>query len=227
MRKLPNSWRPEEDAYLMEHYRATPYYQIAERLGRTRSAVSARAFKLELKRTPEEQGHIARTYNRNCFQKGHTSWNKGMKGLQIGGIETQFKKGGTPPNTKHDGAISIRKDKRGTPYKFIRIGPKKWAYLQRHLWQEKHGPIPDGMILRCIDGDTLNCEPENWHLMDRKKHMGHNSGPLHLSQTYVAATMTVRQPELRKELMKHPEIIELQRCNMLLKREIKKQLLND
>jgi hypothetical protein len=226
MRKLPNSWTPEEDAFLREHYRTAAYYQIAEKLGRTRSSVTGRAFKLGLRRTPEERSHVAR-HNRGGFKKGHKSWNKGMKGLQIGGVETRFRKGNLPKNTLYDGATRVRQKNGESPYVFERVSLGRWVLQHRLNWERAHGPIPKGHILRCKTADTLNTAPENWCLTDRKKHMEKNSGPLHLSQTYVAATMTVRQPELRKELLKHPELIDLQRCNMLLKREIKKQLLND
>lgn len=46
----------------------------------------------------------------NRFQKGHKAWNKGMKGLQIGGVETRFAKGHKPRNHKPVGTVVIRTD---------------------------------------------------------------------------------------------------------------------
>lgn len=110
------------------------------------------------------------------FIPGHTTWNKGFKGLSIGGEETQFKPGYLPHNTKYDGCISVRKNqnKSGSGYKYIRISVGNWKLYHRYLWEEKYGPIPKGYILVSKNGNTLNCDPENWLMITRKKHVRKN-----------------------------------------------------
>jgi hypothetical protein len=38
----------------------------------------------------------------------------------------------------------------------------------------ENGPIPEGKILCCIDGDSLNCDPSNWELKTRAEHGSRN-----------------------------------------------------
>jgi hypothetical protein len=110
------------------------------------------------------------------FKPGHTSWNKG-KPMRLNPT-TEFKKGHLPHNTRHDGAISIRRDKTGRDYKYIRIAKAKWELLHRFVWMEIHGPIPANRIVTFIDGNSLNCSIENLKLISRREHMmrcGHTS----------------------------------------------------
>ncbi|MEX2693674.1 HNH endonuclease [Rhizobium mongolense] len=30
------------------------------------------------------------------------------------------------------------------------------------------GPIPEGHVLKCLDGDKTNCDPSNWELISRE-----------------------------------------------------------
>ncbi len=108
------------------------------------------------------------------FKKGHISWNKGIKGLTIGGVQTQFKPGNEPHNTKHNGAISIRKDKSGRPYKYIRISKGNWELLHRFVWKKHNGEIPKGMLVVFKDGNSLNCSIDNLELISRKENMQRN-----------------------------------------------------
>ena len=110
------------------------------------------------------------------FLPGHKPWNKNLKGLDIGGKETRFKKGNLPHNTKHDGAISIRTDsKSGIPYKYIRIAKAKWVLLHRYVWEQYNGQIPKGYIIRFKDGDTLNCAISNLECISRRENMKRNT----------------------------------------------------
>ena len=42
-------------------------------------------------------------------------------------------------------------------------------YVLKHvwLWEKQHGPVPDGMCLKCIDSNRLNTDPSNWELIPR------------------------------------------------------------
>lgn len=63
------------------------------------------------------------------FPKGHVPANKGRKmnaGVYAKVSATMFKKGHMPDNTLYDGAESIRKDKNGHRYVYVRISLGKW-----------------------------------------------------------------------------------------------------
>ncbi|MES1045312.1 HNH endonuclease [Heyndrickxia oleronia] len=103
-----------------------------------------------------------------CFKKGHTPFNKGMKGLTTGGIATQFKKGQKSFNYKPIGSERI--DDEG--YILIKVsddGPwhKRWRPKHKVLWEEKYGPVPKGHCLIFLDSDKQNISLENLQLITR------------------------------------------------------------
>lgn len=65
---------------------------------------------------------------------------------------------------------ATRTNNQGNTYKYIRLEQGKWEFLQRYNWMNENGPIPEGKILCCMDGDSLNCEPGNWELKTRAEH---------------------------------------------------------
>jgi hypothetical protein len=114
------------------------------------------------------------------FLKGHTPWNHGKKGLNIGGKETQFKKGNIPFNHKPIGWERITKD----GYIEIKIKePRKFALKHRYLWEKKNGAIKKGLILVCKSDDKTNCNPSNWELIDRAEHCKRNRNYPKFSET--------------------------------------------
>jgi len=36
------------------------------------------------------------------------------------------------------------------------------AFKHKWLWERANGPVPKGMVLKCLDGNKLNCDPSNW-----------------------------------------------------------------
>lgn len=107
------------------------------------------------------------------FEKGHASWNKGVKGY-MGPNRTSFKKGQAPPNRKplgtericpKDGFIQIKVAEKD-PYTGF---PTRYKHKHVHVWGQLHGPVPKGHVVSFIDGDKLNCEPENLMLLTRKE----------------------------------------------------------
>jgi len=115
------------------------------------------------------------------FKKGHIPANKGKKLHEYMNPETVekvkktcFKNGHLPKNTKEDGAISIRKDRAGRYYQFIRLSLSKWVHLHVHLYREKYGNIPKGYVVAFKDRNTMNCVIENLELITRKELMARN-----------------------------------------------------
>lgn len=63
------------------------------------------------------------------------------------------------------GAICLRRDKMGL-YRAIKVrsdGPqgRRWMHLGAYLYQQAHGPVPEGMRVIHLDGDRLNCDLAN------------------------------------------------------------------
>lgn len=102
-----------------------------------------------------------------CFEKGAIPANKGKKmPFNAGSAKTQFRRGHRPHNTKYLGHERLSKD----GYVEISIAETnphtgfERRYVQKHrwLWEQKNGPVPDGMRLKCLDGDRTNTDPSNW-----------------------------------------------------------------
>lgn len=137
---------------------------FVERFGR--SELSLHNFKQLCKRNGLRTGRTGR------FEKGVVPANKGKKmPFNANSARTQFKKGQQPSNTKHaghervdkDGYVWISVDERNPHTGFER----RYVHKHRWLWQQKHGPIPDGMVLKC-KGEKSNCDPSNWELVPRE-----------------------------------------------------------
>lgn len=112
------------------------------------------------------------------FKKGQTAHNKGKKvSPEIYQLmsRTFFSPGHVPVNHKPMYSISIRADKTGIPYKFIKIGQAHWELLHRYMWMQQHGPIPRNMVVAFRDGNSLNCELSNLMLISRRENMLRNS----------------------------------------------------
>ena len=51
-------------------------------------------------------------------------------------------------------------------YEYIRVGKGKgfyqnWARKSRLVWEAQHGVIPEGYMVVFLNGDTLDCRPQN------------------------------------------------------------------
>lgn len=111
-----------------------------------------------------------------CFVKGQEPPNKGKKcapgrgGRHPNARKTQFKAGQLPHNTNYAGHERISKD----GYVEISVNEtnphtgyeRRYVLKHRWLWEREHGPVPEGMALKCR-GDRLNTDPSNWELVPR------------------------------------------------------------
>lgn len=169
------TYTAEEDQYIREHYLIMPIKAMANELGRSWTGIMARLRNMGLELPKEVREHNSKI---GRFHPGHISHNTGKplpEHIREKIKHTQFKPGNLPKNTLYDGALSIRADARGVPYKFIRVGLSRWESLARYNWRKAHGPIPHNHCIIYLDGDTLNCELSNLKLITRREHMLRNS----------------------------------------------------
>lgn len=129
---------------------------------------------------------------RTQFRKGGTPWNAGMKGVFSGGDSVAYRKGqirGTAAKRYLPvGSIVIRADGRRTGTgrgrrpsrpcrRWIKVegvdGSLYWKSYSRHVWEQSNGPVPKGLIIVHLDGDTLNDDPANLAAMSRAEAFRH------------------------------------------------------
>jgi hypothetical protein len=84
--------------------------------------------------------------------------------------EMRHKKG------KAQGEIVLWHQQGRMSYLRVKVG-EKMLFLQHFLWEAKHGPIPEGMILRCKGSNRLDPMPENWEIVTRAEHARRNNKP--------------------------------------------------
>lgn len=144
-------------------------------LGKTRSAIYARAKLLGLAKSKEyisELGRKACQHPKSIaarIKKGHTPFNKGKKEHEFRSMEaiekcraTQFKAGNRPHNTRPIGYECVRKD----GYVFIKVSDEMpMQPKHRVVWEQHHGAVPAGMCIAFRDGNRQNCAIENLMLI--------------------------------------------------------------
>lgn len=92
------------------------------------------------------------------FKKGQPTWNKGKKGY-MGANRTSFKKGNMPYTHKPVGSTRIDK---ADGYVLVKVAePRTWRHRHSIVWEQHHGKVPKGHIIRHIDGDPTNDDIEN------------------------------------------------------------------
>lgn len=111
------------------------------------------------------------------FEMGAQPVNKGKTcppgrgGRHPNAQKTQFRKGQLPHNTKFLGHERVSKDGY-VEISIDAINPhtgyeRRYVLKHRHLWEQKHGPLPDDMCLKCLDGNKENTDPANWEAIPR------------------------------------------------------------
>ena len=192
-----NPWTPAQIKLLCELYPHKRTAEVALAVGHPASSIYHKVGKKQLNICKTAEFMKSEASGRlldgtkgigNRFQKGHKTWNKGMKGLQIGGVETRFVKGHKPRNHKPVGTVVIRTD----GYMQTKIAePNVWK-LTHHLVWEQAGNTPPvhPFVLRFKDGNQQNCTIENLELSSKVEMMEKNS-------------VQTLPPDLRKAIQLH------------------------
>ena len=172
-------WTPEEEAYLCLHYPDTKTQAIADHLGRSLGKIYAKASTMQLNKSAEfrasdASGRMKRPLHggkAHWFKPGHTSHNKGMKGVCYPGSEKgHFSKGNRPMNYCKVGTLRINSE----GYLDIKLadGAHQWFLLARYNWFLHTGHWTTSQ--ECIwykNSDKHDCAPENLEIITRRDHM--------------------------------------------------------
>ncbi|HBJ74016.1 MAG TPA: HNH endonuclease [Syntrophaceae bacterium] len=139
------------------------------------------------------KNHKIRSGRNGRFIKGRLSWNKGTKGL-TGRNQTCFVAGDVPVNRKPLGSERIDAKSGHILVKIAEENPytghgTRYKHKHVHIWELLHGPAPKGKVVFFVDGDKLNCSPENLMLIER-------SVLLRLNQSGYRALPGVLKPTL-------------------------------
>lgn len=101
----------------------------------------------------------------NGFQKGQTTWNKGLKGVN-GFSSTKFKKGQVTVNIMPIGTERLTKE----GYIDIKIAdPNVWASKHRHIWEQAHGKLNSSQIIVFLSDDKEDFSLSNLALVNRSE----------------------------------------------------------
>jgi hypothetical protein len=174
---IRSKWTLEETELLIEYYPHRSTKEVAFITGKSIAQCYAKAFALQIHKTPEylataDSGRLKHSRVESQFSQGHTPWNKGMKGLDIGGKETQFKKGHVPHN--HKSVASERIDEDG--YTYIKIAdPRKWVLKHRYIYEQHHGKLEPHMIVTFRDRDISNFAIDNLEAITKVENMQRNT----------------------------------------------------
>lgn len=175
-----------ELAYFKSHYTDMPTKDIAEKLGISKSKVYHLAEKFGLKKS-KAFIHSMRKHNfdviglaNHSYKKGNVPYTKGKKQevwmrdeALANSCKTRFKKGNKP---KHTCAIGTeRVNYRGYIEVKVEDSASGWRFKHRYVWEQHYGAIPVGYNVVFKDGNKLNCDINNLHLVSDKDMMQINS----------------------------------------------------
>ena len=153
----------EVAAYIQAKYKGTSYADMATQLKETfgRDYTQAQIMGYY-------KNHKLNSGLTGRFKKGHTPPNKGRKGYVAPGSEKGwFQKGSTPWDTVPVGTIVTKTD--GYLWKKINDTPgvwlQNWKQLHLLIWEEAHGPVPEGYRVIFKDKNKQNCVLENLALV--------------------------------------------------------------
>lgn len=153
-----NQYTPEEISYLKEISKGKTLKQVVI------------AFR---EKYPERTETSVRSYLKETM---HFKSDKKALELQMknNGRIFGFDKNHIPVNKTPIGTISVRTDKKGHKYKWIKVREGKpvqrnYEPLHRVVWELNKGPIPPGGIIMFKDGNAMNSSIDNLILCENER----------------------------------------------------------
>lgn len=214
-------WNDALDEIITLMYPDTSTEAIAELLGMEPRRVYCRATQLGVQKTGAYLSAMQRErvrrnpqiYEKSHFKPGHKSWNKGMKGLQLSTERTRFKPGNIPPTTVPVGTERWTtpgpKDMNPRSYLQRKVAePNVWRLVHHIVWEEAHGPIPPGHIVRFKTPDTTDISSSNLMCVTRAENSRMNS-PWHTLPRELAELVHLRG-QLTRQINKSNRILNQQ-----------------
>ncbi len=186
-------WSQDEVELLARLYPDTPTIDIAKLLSMSVDRIYSKASLLGLKKSDAYLASPAACRLRRGdsvgaatrFQKGHSTWNSGKKGINLGGEATQFKSGRLPHEAHNYLPIdSVRVSRDGYLERKItddqNIAPaRRWVGVHRLVWESINGQIPNGYVVVFRKGLRTTNEQEitidRLELISRQDLMRRNS----------------------------------------------------
>ncbi|MBM5575800.1 HNH endonuclease signature motif containing protein [Deefgea sp. CFH1-16] len=175
-------WSPAEVAQLRAIYPDRTAAQCAQVFGCSLQQIYSKATQLNIGKSEAfKQDAISGRLKGQVgaatrFGAGHQPWNKGQKGLDLGGKETQFKKGQKPRNwqpigsnrQRHDGELERKISDTG-------ITRHDYVTIKELVWRMHDRTRPKGYSLIFIDGDRSNIDINNLECLSRSELMQRNT----------------------------------------------------
>lgn len=178
---MKHKYSAEEERWLIENVKGITLKELTERFNKkfnvnlSEKAIAGRKNKL----------NISSGIAGGQFQKGHKSFNKGLKWDEYMPKESQeksrktvFKKGSIPPNRKEIGSERLDSD----GYVLVKVQDghlnKNWKLKHRLIWESMYGNIPTGYKIMFADGDKTNCDIENLILVSNTEELIMNQNKL-------------------------------------------------
>lgn len=159
-------WRehPEYVSYLMDFI---PGHSTADIIQAFYEVFNIRLTSYQVKNFCHYFG-VRQGINSGRFKKGHQPDNKGKKmspEVYAKAAPTMFKKGQVPVNHRPVGSERVNVD----GYIEIKVAePNRWRLKQRVVYEKFHNVVlTKGEVIVFLDGNKLNCEPDNLKKISR------------------------------------------------------------
>ncbi len=201
------TYSKEQMAFIMEAYTRMSLDEMTAAFNRkfqeTKTVKQLRSF---------TRNHNIRSGRTGRYEKGNIPWTAGTAGKGICKPNSgSFQKGDVPVNVRplgsericpQDGFILLKIEEEN-PYTGA---PTRYKHKHVVIWEETHGPAPEGYVIRFLDGNKLNCILENLGLFTRAEslqmtRLGFGDVPDEFKPTITAmAKLDAKRFELVREL---------------------------
>ncbi|WP_199885124.1 HNH endonuclease signature motif containing protein [Pseudomonas bohemica] len=153
---MRKAWTSEDIDTLKSAYADQPMSTICAALGRTDAAIRAKASLLGLRRLDSPD-----------IAERHTKHSRHMKNRRLSGIRNPHR---APVGTDqmHGNRLMRKISDTGDTH-------VDWVPSSRAAWEQAHGKIPNGMVIRLKDGNPSNVSLDNLELLTTSERMSRNT----------------------------------------------------